>query len=101
MLTLITDTDIQRILFGTTLLAGVFLLLIVVHRRTSPQNTITIMQSETKPRKWRFRPGTWVVYGLQMLAVYATCLCRAGDAWVVCWRETKKDLLAEILDCED
>lgn len=49
--------------------------------------------------KW-FRPGQWIAGLFQVLAMYATCFYRGLDAFVVCWRETKKELKEEELECE-
>lgn len=98
MLTLITRDEVYKMASGLTILVATFLFLIVLSRKTVPSSTVTIMPGI---KRWRFRPGTWFVWGLQVLAMYGTCLYRGFDAFVVVWRETKTECLAEHLDCED
>jgi len=95
----ITTYDITTLLFGVSFLAGVAILLFAFAHRSEPKGIMTAGGSVAK-RRFRFRPGTWVVWMFQIWAMYWTMLYRGLDAGVVRWRETKLDLLEENLECE-
>jgi hypothetical protein len=97
----LTSADFTNLISGFVLLIAVTVILGVVARRSSPSG-VTITGGITLSRtRFRFRPGTWIVAAMQIWAMYWTCLYRGMDAFVVEWRISKRELLGEILKCED
>ena len=50
--------------------------------------------------RW-FRPGTWIAIFFWKLAQYATAFARGVDAFVVEYRQSKKDLEEETIRCAE
>jgi len=101
MLNHLNSNDYLSLISGFVLLMAVIVILGITAKRSSPSGvTITGGNALTKSR-FRFHPGTWVVAAMQIWAMHWTCLYRSMDAFVVEWRASKKELLGEILKCED
>lgn len=99
MLNHLSTEDCLTTIYGICLLAAIGLILKLASRSSAPSG-ITFTGGMTR-MKFRFRPGTWVVVIMQMWAMYWTCLYRGMDAFVVERRASKRDLMQEILKCEE
>lgn len=99
MLNHLSAADLVSIAYGICTLIGIGVILKLASRPSSPSGvTIT---GEMTHMKFRFRPGTWIVGAMQVWAMYWTCLYRGMDAFIVEWRLSKRDLMQEILKCEE
>lgn len=99
MLNHLSTEEYLTAFYGICLLIAIGLILRLASRSSAPSG-MTITGGMTR-MKFRFRPGTWAVGAMQVWAMYWTCLYRGMDAFIVEWRLSKRDLMQEILKCEE